>query len=142
MQSNLCCPLQHWGDSLLLDAMSCGELLSDSPFNWADTEDCTRLNRFNTTFLGWLGCSIGRYFSNISKSAGCASYSVGTGIPVYTSKQFNVSWYLNWKSLTKITAPSGTRVPTLSTKQSPVGSNKVIVVSRYYPGDDVILSSH
>ena len=33
-------------------SMSCGTLPSDGPFNWADREECTRLNRFFATFLG------------------------------------------------------------------------------------------
>ena len=43
--------------------------------------------------------------------------------------------YLNWKSLTKITAPSGTSLPTIEVL---FGNNKVVAVSSYHPGDDVI----
>ena len=35
--------------------MSCGKLQSDGPFDWNDTEECTRLTQFNAAFLGWLG---------------------------------------------------------------------------------------
>ena len=32
--------------------MSSDELVSDGPFDWAHTEECTRLNGFSAAFLG------------------------------------------------------------------------------------------
>ena len=91
-----------------LGCMSCGELPYDSPSNWANTEECTRLNGFNVAFFWWLGWNHGKY-------------GTGMWINLYTSKEFDVSWYLNWRSLIRITAPSATGLPTLSTRQSKFG---------------------
>ena len=52
--------LVTWRQWFTVGSMSCGDLLTDGPFDWADTDDCSRLNGFNAAFLGWLGCSVRR----------------------------------------------------------------------------------
>ena len=34
----------------MVEGSSCGELLSDGSFHWADTEECTKLDGFSVLF--------------------------------------------------------------------------------------------